>query len=93
MALSKQNEHLIYEIMGLAGQAIDLQNRIRSMRARWDQNDVFNTLTDPDLAEHPDFSHLTKSELGNAVGALTGVDTELGDYVSGQVVNLLKLIG
>lgn len=73
-----------------------IQNHISRLIAEWNQNDIFNLLNDTDLSENGSFAHLTKSEIANAINAITAitaVDTALGDYVTGQVTNLIKLRG
>lgn len=93
MAMTAQLQNIVSEIMDMSEEALDLQNREQLLRARWDQNDAFNLLTDQDLADIPTFAHLTKSEVANAMGALDDISTALGDYVSGEAVNLVKMKG
>lgn len=93
MAMTAQIQNIVSEIMSMSDEALDLQNREQLLRARWDQNDVFNELTDQDLLDIPSFAHLTVSEVANAMGALDDISTALGDYVSGEAVNLIKMKG
>lgn len=94
MALSPQIQNQITELMQLSEEALDLQNRIQSAIARYNQNGLYEAVgNQDDLNAINDFKHLTQSEIGNCVNAITAVDTALGDYTSGQAVNLLKMKG
>lgn len=57
MAMTAQNQNIVSEIMSMSEEALDFQNRQQLLRARWDQNDVFNLLTDADLLAIPSFAH------------------------------------
>ena len=91
MALSAQNSNLISEMMNWAEIELAQRDKARNILARWNQNDVFNTLTDVDVTAV--FPHLDKSEVAEGINAITAVNTALGDDVSGQAVNLIKLKG
>lgn len=93
MALSAQFSNEISRIMQYAEQLLALRQELQLLRTRWDQNDVYNLLTDQDIATVATFAHLTKSEVSNAVAAFDAVLTALGDNVTGQAVNLIKLKG
>lgn len=93
MALSAQNSNFISELQQKAETILTLQRDIDLMIARWNQNDMFNILTDQDIQAVPAFAHLTKSEVSNAVNAITAVTTALGDLDDGEAVDLLKLKG
>lgn len=91
MALTLQEKNFAFRARQLAETAINLREDIIRSRAEWDQNDFFNQITDADLLEEPSLSHLTASELSNAVGALDAIVTALGDYATGQSTHLIKL--
>lgn len=93
MALSNQFSNEISRIMQYAEQLLALRQELQLLRTRWDQNDMYNLLTDQDIASVSGFAHLTKSEVSNAVAAFDAVLTALGDNVTGQAVNLIKLKG
>lgn len=93
MAMTAQEQNIVSDIMDLSQQALNLQDTIQRLRARWDQNDVFNQVTDQELTEIPSFAHLTISEVANAMGALDDINTALGDYTTGEAVNLVKMKG
>lgn len=91
MALSTQNRNLIIDMMNWAEAEIGQRDQGALIVARWNQNGVFEALTDEDVIEI--FPHLTKSEVANAINAINAVLAALGDNASGQSVNLIKLKG
>jgi hypothetical protein len=91
VALSSQTANFISELTQLAEELLDKQRQIDILISRWNQNDVFNRIEDADIAAV--FPHLTRAEVANAVTAITGVTTALGDLISGQAVNLVKMKG
>lgn len=101
MALSNQFSNEISRIMQYAEQLLALRQELQLLRTRWDQNDMYNLLLDADIQavdalgnpKYPSLQHLTKSEISNAVAAFDAVLTALGDNVTGQAVNLIKLKG
>lgn len=93
MALSNQFSNEITRIMQYAEQLLALRQELQLLRTRWDQNDMYNLLLDADIQAVSGFAHLTKSEVSNAVAAFDAVLTALGDNVTGQAVNLIKLKG
>lgn len=93
MAMTAQEQNIISDIMSMSDEALDFQTRQQLLRARWDQNDVFNQVTDGELLEIGSFAHLTISEVANAMGALDDISTALGDYSTGAAVDLIKMKG
>ncbi len=89
MALTTQFSDHISRKKAFAEQAIALRDALVQHAAEWNQNDMFNLLNDSDIAGV--FPSLTKSEVSNAQTALDAIVTALGDYSSGQSVNLIKL--
>ena len=93
MALSVQNQNFIAEIMQEAESLLSTKSSLERFIARWNLNDMFNTLSDADIAEVGAFSHLTKSEVSNCISAFEAILTALGDNVTGQSTNLVKMKG
>lgn len=91
MALSVQNQNLITDEISIAADMRALQHRMVDLVARWNLNDAFTQLNDADIAAL--FPWLTKSEVSNGIAAFTAVTSALGDDVSGQATNLIKLKG
>ena len=93
MALSNQFQNEIVRIITLAEVTLSIRQDMQLLVARWNQNDMFNQLNDPDIQAITGFGHLTTSEIANAIGAFTGILESLGDNTSGQAVNLIKMKG
>lgn len=93
MALSDQFRNEINRIMQYAEQVLALRYELQSLRTRWDQNDMYNLLTDQDIQAISSFAHLSRSDVSNAVVAFDAILTALGDNTTGQAVNLIKLKG
>ncbi len=91
MALSAQNQNLISEMMNFSEAQLALLDKAHNLLARWNNNDVYNALTDADVTGT--FPHLDKSEIVEAINAITAVSNALGDFTSGQAVNLVKMKG
>lgn len=91
MALTAQDSNLISEMMNWAETELAQLDKARNILARWNQNGVFDRLTDNDVTGT--FPHLVKGEVVEAINAITAVSTALGDFSSGQAVNLIKLKG
>lgn len=91
MALSTQNSNFVSELMAWADTELQQRDKARNLLARWNNNDVFNALTDADVTAA--FSHLVKGEVVEGINAVTAIVTALGDDTSGQAVNLIKLKG
>lgn len=77
MALNAQNQNLISEIMNTDEELLDIQNRLKLIILRFNENNVYNEATDQELAGIPTFAHLTQSKVGNAVAAYIAIDALL----------------
>ena len=93
MALSNQFQNEITRIITLAEETLRIRYDMELLIARWNQNDMFNQLNDPDIQAITGFGHLTVSEVANAISAFTSILGALGDNTSGQAVNLIKMKG
>ncbi len=93
MALSNQEQNFVSELMALGAELLSVQHDIQTLAARWNQNGLGSSIDDTGLAEISTFAHLTAAEVSSGVTAVQAVDTALGDYVSGQSANLIKLKG
>lgn len=93
MALSNQESNFISRMQQLAEETLDLRHRIQEEYALYNAEGFGESITDVDLQEVSAFKHITQSKMWNAITALTTVTTALGDDVSGQAVNLIKLKG
>ena len=93
MALTSQEQNWTSRTLDLAERALVLREDILLHRAEYDQNSISSAVTDGELLANDSFAHLTNAKLVSAVGALDTITTALGDYSTGQAVNLLKLRG
>lgn len=101
MAMTQQQQNHVARLMDAAARLIALKLEIDILRAEWDQNGFYydpqnpadSAIGDADLATVAAYAHLSATELGNAIGALTDVRDHLGDYVDGRITALVKLRG
>lgn len=91
MALTDQQQNLVSDMMIWAEIETAQLDKAHNIVARWNLNDVFNQIDDAEVAER--FPHLDKGKITEAINAIQAVRTALGDNVSGQVTNLIKLKG
>jgi hypothetical protein len=93
MPVSPQSQNFISELMQWAEIELAQLDKAQSLRARWDQNAIADNIDDATIIETESFAHLTEQKIVDGVTAMTAVITALGDFSSGQAVNLLKLKG
>ena len=83
----RQKQDFIVEIISIGRQLVDLKGRLELLKARWDQNPV--TQADVDALE---IDGLTKNKLSDAIDSLDAVRSALGDYATGAIIKLVKLM-
>lgn len=93
MALTAQQQNFLSDLTTLSADTIELLHRISELKARYFLNGMNTSLQDADLLALPTFAHLTAAKVTNAITAITTVETALGDTVSGQQINLIKMEG
>ena len=91
MALTNQKRLFAERVKAEADLLLTTLERLQRIQAEWNQNDYFNQITDADLQEDTGLAHLTAGELVECINAFNAVITALGDYSSGQAVNLIKM--
>lgn len=91
MPLTPQKSNFISELMNWS--ALELQQRAvaQDLIARWNLNAIGSGLDD--VTVQAVFPHLTAQEITDAVVAAQAVLTAMGDNVSGQATNLIKMKG
>lgn len=89
MALTTQQTNFILEMQTEAAVQLASRDRQRNLVARYTQNDFANTMLDADVIAGT--NGLTKQEIVDGITAFNAVLTALGDDVSGQATNLIKL--
>lgn len=94
MALTQQQLKFVTDLMTLSAQLKKDLNDSEDLKARWFLNS-FSGILDADLAaaSNPTTNHLTQAKLASAVTALSTFLTAMGDDVSGQQTNWIKLQG
>lgn len=93
MALTAQESNFITRLQALSTEVLDIRHRIEEEYALYNAEGFGVAITDADLQEVAAFQHITQSKMWNTITALTAVTTALGDDVSGQAVNLIKMKG
>lgn len=93
MALTTQESNFISRLQSLSAEILDVRHRIQEEVALYNAEGFGVAITDADLQEVTAFQHITQSKMWNTITALTAVTTALGDDVSGQAVNLIKMKG
>lgn len=93
MALTAQQQNFMSRLQQMAQETRTLRNQIKEEIALYNAKGFGVDITDAELENIPSFEHLTQSDLWNCITALQGVIDALGDEVSGQLVNLIKMIG
>lgn len=89
MALNTQDSNFLSDMIQLAKDQLAVQNREQDLVARYNNNDMFNTLVSADIeAAYPG---ITKDEVVAGITAFNAVLTALGDDTSGQASNLFRL--
>lgn len=87
--LSAQEQNFVSQTIALANELYALRNRIKTHLALFNQKSYLVKLEDSLLGTY--FNDLTNEELINGVTALQIATDALGDDISGQTVNLIKL--
>lgn len=93
MPLTTQESNFISRLQALSLEVLDIRHRIQQEYALYNAEGFGVAITDADLQEVDAFKHLTQSKMWNTITALNAVTTALGDDVSGQAVNLIKMKG
>lgn len=89
MKLNNQDANFIAELQGWAEQMLALRGQAELLLARWFLNGTSARLTDAEIQTL--FPHLTADEVTAAVDAMRTVLDALGNNVSGQAVNLIRM--
>lgn len=93
MALTTQQTNFISELMAWSEAQLRLRDVGRNLVARWDLNGVLGKLDNEMIQAVSTFAHLDAQKVVDGVTALQAVNTALGDDVSGQATNLIKMKG
>lgn len=91
--MNPQEMNFVSELMQAGEDILNLRTRLQLLRSRYTLNAFDSSITDQELAETPTFAHLTQAELVSGVSAIDAVLNALGDNISGQATNLIRLKG
>lgn len=94
--MNPQEMTFVTELMQAGEDILNLRTRLQLLRARYTLNGHDNAttgITDGKLSEIPAFSHISRTELEGGITAIDAVLNALGDNVSGQATNLIRLKG
>ncbi len=93
MALTAQESNFIGRLQQKAAALLDLRDDLQREIALYNAEGFGESITDADLQTVGDYGHLTQSKMWNCVTAFDAVLDALGDDVSGQAINLVKMRG
>lgn len=93
MALTSQQQNFISEMLSWAETELRQRDIARNLAARWNLNGLLAKLDDESVQSVAAFEHLDAQKVIDGVSTLQIVVTTLGDDVSGQATNLIKLRG
>lgn len=95
MALTTQQANWLSRQQEEAQRLLDMRDRLERDIAMYNAEGFGADITDADIVAsaeiYPALAHLTQSDMWNVVTAFTAVLDALGDDVSGQAVNLIKM--
>lgn len=72
--MEAQNQNIVSEIMIKNEQILALQNELKLLILRFNENNVYNEVTDAALSAIPSLAHLTQSKVGNSIAAYIAID-------------------
>jgi len=93
MAMTDQQQNFISEVMTTADEIIKMNNKLDQLIARWNLNDSTTNINNADFNAIAALAHLNKTKFSAAITAFQAIQTALGDKVTGQITNLIKLKG
>jgi len=93
MALTAQESNFIGRLQQKAAALLDLRDDLQREIALYNAEGFGDSITDADLQTVGDYEHITQAKMLNCVTAVNVVLLSMGDDVSGQAVNLVKMRG
>lgn len=88
MALTSQRNNFIQNLIDLSDQLLKDEQQIDLLVAEWNLNGYGSMINSDIQVNYP---ALTNTLITNAITAIEAVQTALGDKVSGQQTNLIKI--
>ncbi len=93
MSLTAQESNFIGRLQQKAAALLDLRDDLQREIALYNAEGFGQSITDADLQTVGDYGHITQAKMLGCITAFSDVLTALGDDVSGQAVNLVKMRG
>jgi ATP-dependent Clp protease ATP-binding subunit ClpA len=85
-------QNILTEMQQVATQQLALKNRLEAIVAMWTAESM-NALTDADLQELAEFTHVTAQELAGAKNAMDTIAAAIGAYAAGTpATKLLRIV-
>lgn len=88
-----QEQNFVTDTMNLSQIILNDRTALENLIARYNNNQFGSSLSDAKLAGLTSTAHLTLAKIQNAVTAFNALLTALGDDVSGEATNLIKMKG
>ena len=93
MSLTAQESNFIGRLQQKAAALLDLRDDLQREIALYNAEGFGQSITDVDLQMVGDYGHITQAKMLGCVTAINVVLLSMGDDVSGQAVNLVKMRG
>lgn len=90
--MTPQQMNFVTRLILLSDQLNTIADESERMIAEWFLNS-HNSITDLQLSEVADFSHITAAELLSTVASLQALQSYFGDKQSGNLANFVKMRG
>lgn len=91
--LTPQQQNFLSELLQTAEAELALRNKKRELIARWNLNEFAVIFKSDAIKSNQTFEHLDIDKVVSGITAFEAVLAALGDDVSGQATNLIKLRG
>ena len=92
MTITAVQQNILTEMQQIAAHQLSLRNRLAAVVAMWTAENMA-ALTDTDLAELPEFAHVTAAELAAAKNGMDAIVAAIGEYAVGTpATKLLRIV-
>jgi predicted AAA+ superfamily ATPase len=92
MPANTVQKNVLTEMQQIATQQLALKNRLDAVVAMWSAESMA-AITDGDLAELPEFAHVSAAELAGAKNAMDAIVSAMGEYAAGTPAGkLLRIV-
>jgi hypothetical protein len=92
MTANAVQKNILSEMQQIASSQLAMKNRLEAVVAMWSAESMA-VLVDADLAELPEFAHVTAQELVAAKNGMDVISTAIGSYAAGTpATKLLRIV-